>query len=147
MKPRSIVGPLVRNFLSNDRFFEEKSDTSTLGRGSSLCKNLLILYTISKYNRNSLNSSRLSGKISVQKNSHIRQETGMEKLSGFLGKLCRSVVVAAIIFAVISGIVRYFTDNTHSVVQKTAAAIVSLGGTISLLIALYFEDRARRKRI
>jgi hypothetical protein len=28
MKPRSIVGPKVRNFLSNDRFFEEKSDTS-----------------------------------------------------------------------------------------------------------------------
>jgi hypothetical protein len=27
MKPRCIAGPVVRNFLSNDRIFEEKSDT------------------------------------------------------------------------------------------------------------------------
>jgi spore maturation protein SpmA len=69
----------------------------------------------------------------------------MEKISGFLGKLCRSIVVAAIIVALTSGIVRYFTDDTHTVAQKTVAAIVSLAGTLSLFIALYFEDRARRK--
>jgi hypothetical protein len=39
MKPRSIVGPMSRNSLSNDRFFKEKSDTPPFSAGEFiLCR-------------------------------------------------------------------------------------------------------------